>query len=116
MQKIAILVVSAFFISSYAGLAQGHTPKEPTTIVRPVESQEILFNPGMGIQTFQRYNGDALNAGVKWSEEGPTAPLAVPAEKPDFPPATVAYDRWFWEKLEPEPGKVRWDNLHVTLA
>jgi hypothetical protein len=24
----------------------------------------------MGIQTFQRYNGDALNAGVKWSEEG----------------------------------------------
>ena len=89
MEKVAIAVFSAFVISSYAGLAQGHTPKVPTTIVRPVETQEILFNPGMGIQTFQRYNGDALNAGVKWSEEGPTGLLAAPAEKPDFPPCLL---------------------------
>jgi hypothetical protein len=105
-----------FVISSYVGLAQRHTPKIPTTIVRPVETQEVLVNPGIGIQTFQRYNGDALNAGVKWSEEGPTGPLAAPAEKPDFPPATVVYDRWFWETLEPEQGKVRWDIIDLALA
>src|ERR1035437_5147495 len=104
MRKIAIVIMSACVLSSCAGLAQ-----DPTTIVRPVETQEVLVNPGIGIQTFQRYNGDALNAGVKWSEEGPTGPLAAPAEKPDFPPATVVYDRWFWETLEPEQGKVRWD-------
>jgi hypothetical protein len=116
MRKAAIVVVSACVISSYAGLAQGHAPQEPTTIVRPVETQEILVNPGMGIQTFQRYNGDALNAGVKWSEEGPVSPLAAPAQKPDFPPTSVAYDRWFWEALEPEQGKVRWDIIDLALA
>ena len=116
MKKVSIVVISVFVISSYVGLAQRHTPKIPTTIVRPVETQEVLVNPGIGIQTFQRYNGDALNAGVKWSEEGPTGPLAAPAEKPDFPPATVVYDRWFWETLEPEQGKVRWDIIDLALA
>ncbi len=29
----------------------------------------------MGIQTFQRSNGDRLNSALKWSEEGPTSPL-----------------------------------------
>ncbi len=116
MGKIAIVAVSALVISSYAGLAQGQTTSKPTTIVRPVETQEILFNPGMGIQTFERYNGDALNAGVKWSEAGPVSPLPTPAVKPDFPPATVAYDRWFWEALEPEQGKVRWEIIDLALA
>jgi hypothetical protein len=116
MRRAAIAVISAFVISSGSGLAQGHTPQVPPTIVRPVETQEILVNPGMGIQTFQRYNGDALNAGVKWSEEGPVSPLAALAQKPDFPPTSVAYDRWFWEALEPEQGKVRWDIIDLALA
>jgi hypothetical protein len=116
VEKFAIIVVSAFVISSYAGQAQGQTTQQQTTIVRPVETQEILFNPGMGIQTFQRYNGDPLNAGVKWSEQGPASSLAAPAEKPDFPPATVAYDRWYWDTLEPEQGKVRWDIIDLALA
>ncbi len=117
MEKIAIVAVSALVISTYAGLAQGQTTPTQTSIVRPVETQEILFNPGMGIQTFERYNGDALFAGVKWSElVGPTAPLAAPAEKPDFPPTTVAYDRWYWDTLEPEQVKVRWDIVDQALA
>jgi hypothetical protein len=116
MGKFTIIVVSAFVISSYAGQAQGQTTPKQTTIVRPVETQEILFNPGMGIQTFQRYNGDPLNAGVKWSEQGPASSLAAPAEKPDFPPATVAYDRWYWDTLEPEQGKVRWEIIDLALA
>jgi hypothetical protein len=111
MRKIAILTLVALVLSFCTGLAQ-----EQTTIVRPVETREVLVNPGMGIQTFQRYNGDALNAGVKWSEEGPTAPLTAPSEKPDFPPATVAYDRWFWETLEPVQGKVRWEIIDLALA
>jgi len=87
-----------------------------TVIVRPIETHEVLVNPGMGIQTFQRYNGDTPNPGVAWSEEGPTSPLAAPAIKPDFPQSSVAYDRWFWETLEPEQGKVRWEIIDLALA
>jgi hypothetical protein len=87
-----------------------------TVIVRPVETNEALVNPGMGIQTFQRYNGDALNPGVKWSEEGPVQALKAPAEKPDFPDSTVAYCRWHWATLEPVHGQIRWDIIDLALA
>src|SRR5690348_12850126 len=68
-------------------------------IVRPVEIHDVLVNPGMGIQTFQRYNGDALNPGVEWSEAGPVQPLVAPGNKPDFPASTVAYCRWHWSTI-----------------
>jgi Domain of unknown function (DUF4832) len=87
-----------------------------TVVVHPKLINDVLVNPGMGIQTFQRYNGDALNAGVKWSEEGPTEALAVNASAVDFPRSTIAYCRWFWETLEPEQGKVRWEILDRALA
>lgn len=101
-------VVAILMLASAAG-AQ-------TVVVHPKLIPDVLVNPGMGIQTFQRYNGDALNAGVKWSEEGPTEPLTAPATPVDFPPSTIAYCRWFWETLEPEQGKVRWDIIDRALA
>ena len=44
-----------------------------TVVVRPVEIRDVLANPGMGIQTFQRFNGQAINPQKGWSEEGPLA-------------------------------------------
>lgn len=87
-----------------------------TVIFRPVETRDILVNPGMGVQTFQRYNGDALNRGVEWSEEGPVRLLEAPAQAPDFPASTVAYCRWHWAALEPVQGKVRWDVIDLALS
>ena len=89
----------AFLLFAAAGLAQ-------TVIVHPKLIHDVLVNPGMGIQTFQRFQGNPLNPGLKWSEEGPTAPLAASGQ-PDFPASTIAYCRWFWETLEPEQGHVR---------
>ena len=111
MKRVAAVILSVGVISSCAGLAQ-----EQTTIVRPMETQEVLVNPGMGIQTFQRYNGDALNSGVGWSEAGPVSPLAAPAVAPDFPQSSVAYCRWFWATIEPEQGKFRWEIIDLALA
>ncbi len=87
-----------------------------TVVVHPKLIPDVLVNPGMGIQTFQRFNGDALNAGVKWSEEGPIESLAASGSAVDFPPSTIAYCRWFWETLEPEQGKVRWEIIDRALA
>ena len=98
----------AFLLFAAAGLAQ-------TVIVHPKLIHDLLVNPGMGIQTFQRFQGDPLNPGLKWSEEGPTAPLAASGAA-DFPASTIAYCRWFWETLEPEQGRVRWDIITAALA
>lgn len=111
MGRIAVIAFNALFVCASLGLAQTNT-----AIVRPVESQEVLVNPGMGIQTFQRYNGDTLNSGVTWSEAGPVSRLEAPTVAPDFPQASVAYCRWHWETLEPEQGKARWDIIDLALA
>ena len=84
-------------------------------IVRPTEIHGVLVNPGMGITTFQRYNGEPLYPGLRWSEAGPTEPLAPVAAKPVFPETTIAYGRWHWATLEPERGKVRWEILDTAL-
>ena len=99
-----------------AFLTLAHLAHGQTVVVHPKLIDDVLVNPGMGIQTFQRYNGDALNAGVKWSEEGPLETPAASASVAGFPPSTIAYCRWFWETIEPEQGKVRWEILDRALA
>jgi hypothetical protein len=84
-------------------------------VLHPRRIDAVLTNPGMGIQTFQRFNGDPLNSDLKWSEEGPTGPLASSPAPVRFPPSTIAYCRWFWETLEPEQGRVRWEVIDQAL-
>ena len=54
------LVMSAAALSGYA--------QKETVVIRPVETQDVLVNPGMGITTFQRFNGQELNPPYTWSE------------------------------------------------
>lgn len=84
-------------------------------VVRPVEIHDVLVNPGMGIQTFQRFNGEALYPTLRWSEAGPTAKGAQADAKPDFPASSLAYCRWFWSEIEPQPGKYRWETIDTAL-
>lgn len=111
LRYLAILLAVALAWASPA-LAQ----HEDMVVVRPVELQGPLVNPGMGITTFQRYNGDPLNAGLKWSEEGPVSRIAPADAPPDFPEASIAYCRWFWDVLEPERGKFQWQIVDQALA
>lgn len=104
--RVRVWIVAAFMIvSAFA----------EKIIIRPKEIHGVLVNPGMGITTFQRYNGEELNADLKWSEAGPTAALPTPAAKPDFPDTSVAYVRWHWATLEPEHGKVNWAIIDTAL-
>lgn len=106
-----ILCLSVFLV----GVAAVAVAQSDTVIVRPKEINDVLVNPGMGITTFQRFNGDPLNAGLKWSEEGPTSQLADASSPPDFPDTSIAYCRWFWSALEPEHGQVRWEIIDRAL-
>src|SRR6184192_2251529 len=38
---------------------------EQTIVIRPTEIDDILVNPGMGIETFNRFSGQALNSFVQ---------------------------------------------------
>src|SRR6185437_15367792 len=90
---------------------------EQTIVVRPTEIDDILVNPRMGIETFNRFSGQPLNEGVKWSEVGPEKPVPdAPPGSVDFPASSVAYLRWFWSQLEPQPGKYRWEIIDNALA
>ncbi len=112
--RIQVLAATAF-IALLAGNASAQFGGPGKTVVRPAEISDVLVNPGMGITTFQRFNGQALNPGLEWSEEGPTAKLPQAEPRPDFPDTSISYCRWFWDVIEPEPGKFRWDIVDLAL-
>jgi len=64
------------------------------TIVAPVETYEVLVNPGMGFTTQSFIDGDV----------------------PGYPQSTIAYYRWYWDELEPEEGKFNWVMVDSVLA
>lgn len=103
----SFLMILAMAIQCYA--------QTDTVVIRPVEIHTVLVNPGMGIITFQRFNGQALNSPLTWSERGPVMKLPQAATKPDFPQASIAYCRWYWSTLEPEPGKFNWGIIDLAL-
>jgi len=84
-------------------------------VVRPKPIQDVLVNPGMGITTFQRFNGQEPNPPLKWSEVGPVTKLPQAPSKPDFPDTSISYCRWYWNVLEPEPGKFHWEIVDLAL-
>jgi hypothetical protein len=104
---LCLAAILSFSCFSYA--------QRNTVIVRPVPINDILTNPDMGITTFNRFNGQALNPPLEWSELGPLTKMPQAATKPDFPDTTIAYLRWYWNVLEPEPGKYRWDIIDLAL-
>ncbi|MCX6623877.1 MAG: beta-galactosidase, partial [Acidobacteria bacterium] len=88
-----------------------------SVIVRPKESNEVLVNPGIGFTTFQRFNGDSLNQGVRWTEGFPIEykPFTGNHTVKGQPLTTVAYFRVYWRFLEPEKGKYRWELIDTAL-
>src|SRR6266540_286749 len=110
LHRISLLVMLAFAVSPVT------FGQNETVVVRPEPSDEILVNPGMGITTFQRFNGQPLNQGLRWSEEGPTAKQSEASVRSDFPNTTIAYCRWFWNELQPTPEHIRCQNGIGTPA
>ncbi|WP_263418108.1 DUF4832 domain-containing protein [Terriglobus albidus] len=88
-----------------------------TIVIKPVESDRVLTNPGIGFTTFQRFNGDKLNSGTGWTEGSPieSQPLPGATVAPGYPKSTVAYLRLYWKFLEPEKGRFDWSLLDRAL-
>ena len=99
------------------GLTASLSAQQATVVVKPVEIHDVLVNPGIGFMTFQRFNGDALNAGIKWTEGFPIEyqPFQGTLENKDFPMTSIAYFRVYWRFLEPEKGVYNWDLIDRAL-
>ncbi len=86
--------------------------------VRPKEIDDVLVNPGIGFTTFQRFNGDKLNPGTKWTEGYPIEyqPFSGTLHNENHPDTSIAYFRIYWKFIEPEEGRYRWDLIDRALA
>lgn len=92
-------------------------PAQETVVVRPVEVDDVLVNPCMGFMTFQRFNGDRLNEGLKWTEGLPIQyqEFTGSLTNQNHPDTSIAYFRVYWKFIEPEKGRYRWDLLDTAL-
>lgn len=97
--------------------AAGQIP-QGTAVIRPVESDDVLNNPGIGFTTFQRFNGDDLNTGSGWTEGFPIAYQEFDGNltNKDYPPTTIAYFRVYWKFFEPEKEQYNWEMIDQALA
>ena len=87
-------------------------------VVKPIESDRVLTNPGIGFTTFQRFNGDSLNGGTAWTEGMPIDYSKKPSEvvAPGYPNTTVAYLRLYWRFFEPAKGQYDFALLDRALS
>jgi hypothetical protein len=67
-------------------------------IIEPEGTDEVLVNPGMGFETFHSFNGDQRN---------------ISAE--NYPECSIAYFRFYWDRLEPREGSYNFDLIDSLL-
>ncbi len=91
MKKALLLVILP--LCSCVALAQGG---EKLVTVVPAETYELLANPGMGWQTFHTTSKEDSNL-------------------PPWLPSTVAYIRWGWKELEPDPGVLNFRQIDEAI-
>jgi hypothetical protein len=99
----------------YLGSTMQNNPER--VVVKPKEIDEVLNNPGIGFNTFQRFNGDTLNPGRGWTEGFPIVYQSFNGDLTNkgYPQTTTAYWRVYWKFMEPEERKYRWDLIDEAL-
>ena len=90
---------------------------QKTIYVRPTEINDVLTNPGIGFMTFQRFNGDDLNEGIRWTEGLPIEYQDFDGnlENRDHPMTSIAYFRIYWKFMEPEMHQYNWGMIDKAL-
>jgi len=114
MKKTIIIFLICVQIAVFYGFAQ----ERPTQVkVYPKEIFDVLNNPGIGFTTFQRFNGDTLNAGRGWTEGYPIVYQEFNGNltNKNHPQTTIAYFRVNWRFLEPEPRLYNWPMIDKAL-
>jgi hypothetical protein len=88
--------MTAYLFATALGWWTAAATADETVTVRPLPTEELFANPGMGWQTFHRFSDDDPNL--------------------DGLPSASAYFRFYWRDLEPEEGRIAFDRLDGLLA
>ena len=87
-------------------------------VVRPIEIDDVLTNPGIGFSTFQTFNGDPVNPlGKSWTEGYPVDYGKFDGNRRNkgYPDTTIAYLRINWRFLEPQKHRYNWELIDQAL-
>ncbi|GKS56572.1 beta-galactosidase [Nitrospira sp.] len=95
---LTLTALSVSCVTADSSATRTDTSESYAKTVHPVETDDLLFNPGMGMADFHFGFGHPPN---------------VPEE---YPPSTVAYFRWTWADLEPEDGRYAFDFVDGIIA
>ncbi|MBN2315726.1 MAG: DUF4832 domain-containing protein [Sedimentisphaerales bacterium] len=111
MRTIYRLTFILMLLSPMAAFSQ------ETVTVRPEEIDDVLVNPGIGFMTFQRFNGDKLNEGKRWTEGYPIVYQDFDGDltNENHPMTSLAYFRIYWKFVEPVKDEYRWDLIDTAL-
>ena len=117
LKLVCCLCFSLFFSRSFSQIRSSSEITNEVMAVSPEELDSVLNNPGIGFNTFQRFNGDTLFPGMGWREGFPIEyqDYKGTLENKNHPQTTIAYWRVYWRYLEPEKQKYRWDMIDRAL-
>ncbi len=115
MFKKHVLVFLLFILKGLLSLGAQDLPVK--VVVKPVEINDVLSNPGIGFTTFQRFNGDDLNGGMGWTEGLPIVYQDFDGDltNKNHPQTTIAYFRVYWNFVEPEQGQYNWAMIDKAM-
>jgi ribosomal protein S18 acetylase RimI-like enzyme len=91
--RIIIFFIFLIFVFSVGKSQSGFRGNPGKHTVRPAIIDDVLYNPGKGITTANSYDGDV---------DG-------------YPRSRIAYWRFYWNEIEPENGKFRWDIIDDVI-
>ena len=89
----SLLILLLIFFSGPLAAQTGFRGDPGRNTVRPGIIDDVLYNPGMGFTTMSAFDGDV---------EG-------------HPRSTVAYWRFYWDRIEPEDGLYQWDIIDTII-
>lgn len=87
--------MTILFLACHSAKGQKESPIQ---IVKPVESMDVLINPGIGFISNQRFDGDSLTGGRGF-----------------YPRTSVAFYCFFWQQIEPIQGHYDWSAIDDVL-
>ncbi|MFC2076554.1 DUF4832 domain-containing protein [candidate division KSB1 bacterium] len=94
MRVRGLILILTLLVAGAAVLAvTGFQGNQDRSTVWPAAIDDVLYNPGMGFVTANAYDGNVVG----------------------YPKSTIAYWGWYWQVMEPEQGKYRWDLIDETI-
>jgi len=87
-------------VATTAAVAVARDGIDDPLTVTPDESDALLVNPGIGIETFWSFQGDRVN---------------YDREVENYPRSSIAYFRYYWNELEEGEGQYNFEEIDFLL-